>query len=52
MAREMGETSVMLLVHPTLTEQHIHQACDVVRDVMLRATESKVFAAAAKATTA
>jgi len=51
-ARELGETSVMLLVHPTLTEQHIHKACDVVRDVMLRATESKVFAAVAKATTA
>jgi dTDP-4-amino-4,6-dideoxygalactose transaminase len=36
-ARELGETSVVLLVHPTLGEEHMHRAADVLADVMSRA---------------
>jgi len=37
-AQELGDTSLMLLVHPTLTEGHIHHACSVIEDVMRLAT--------------
>lgn len=37
-ARELGETSLMFLVHPTLTEEHIERTCTVLAEVMLRAT--------------
>jgi dTDP-4-amino-4,6-dideoxygalactose transaminase len=37
-ARELGETSIMLLVHPTLTEIEIEKITTVVRDVCLEAT--------------
>jgi dTDP-4-amino-4,6-dideoxygalactose transaminase len=37
-ARELGETSLMFLVHPTLTRQHMDETCSVVRDVMNEAT--------------
>lgn len=33
-ARELGETSLMFLVHPTLNESHIDQTCDALRRVM------------------
>ena len=33
-AKELGETSLMLLVHPTLTEQDTAQACEAIREVM------------------
>jgi hypothetical protein len=33
-ARRLGETSLMFLVHPTLTEEHIHQTGKVVQAVM------------------
>jgi dTDP-4-amino-4,6-dideoxygalactose transaminase len=33
-ARELGETSLMFLVHPTLQDVHIEQTCDVLRSVM------------------
>jgi dTDP-4-amino-4,6-dideoxygalactose transaminase len=33
-ARELGETSLMFLVHPTLRPEHIAQTCEVVRQVM------------------
>jgi dTDP-4-amino-4,6-dideoxygalactose transaminase len=36
-ARELGETSLMFLVHPTLTSDHIEHTCDVVELVMHRA---------------
>lgn len=36
-ARELGETSLMLLVHPTLEARHIDRACNVVADVCGRA---------------
>lgn len=33
-ARELGETSLMFLVHPTLTSEEIDKTCAVVREVM------------------
>jgi dTDP-4-amino-4,6-dideoxygalactose transaminase len=33
-AQKLGETSLMFLVHPTLTEAEIHQTCDAIRAVM------------------
>lgn len=37
-ARELGETSIMFLVHPTLRDEDIALTCDVVKQVILRAT--------------
>jgi len=37
-ARELGETSLMFLVHPTLTSRHMDETCGVVRDVIDEAT--------------
>lgn len=37
-ARDLGETSVMLLVHPTLKPGEIQLTCDVLREVMQYAT--------------
>ena len=37
-ARELGETSLMFLVHPTLFDAHIEMTCDTVRRVMEMAT--------------
>lgn len=36
-ARALGETSVMFLVHPTLTPAEIEKACEVIRKVMVQA---------------
>jgi dTDP-4-amino-4,6-dideoxygalactose transaminase len=36
-AKELGETSLMFLVHPTLTENDIEKTCNVLRSVMLLA---------------
>lgn len=36
-ARELGETSLMFLVHPTLSENEITKTCSVVTEVMLSA---------------
>jgi dTDP-4-amino-4,6-dideoxygalactose transaminase len=36
-ARELGETSLMFPVHPTLTEKDLDLACDAIRGVMRRA---------------
>jgi dTDP-4-amino-4,6-dideoxygalactose transaminase len=33
-AKELGETSVMFLVHPTLTKDEIQKTCDVITSVM------------------
>ena len=38
-AKKLGETSLMFLVHPTLTEDHIQQTCDVIVSVMKLATK-------------
>jgi dTDP-4-amino-4,6-dideoxygalactose transaminase len=37
-AHTLGETSLMFLVHPTLSEDYLHQVCDVTEDVISRAT--------------
>lgn len=37
-ARELGETSLMLLVHPTLSGEHMDRVVDAVRDVAEGAT--------------
>jgi hypothetical protein len=37
-ASELGETSLMLLVHPTLTELHMRGAAETVRSVIQEAT--------------
>lgn len=37
-ARELGETSIMLLVHPTLSAEQVETSADVVRDVLLDAS--------------
>ncbi|MGC8121861.1 DegT/DnrJ/EryC1/StrS family aminotransferase [Marinobacter sp. VGCF2001] len=36
-ARELGETSLMFLVHPTLTQAEIDKTCQVLADVMAQA---------------
>ena len=35
-AKELGETSLMFLVHPTLTKEEIKKICDVLTEVALR----------------
>jgi dTDP-4-amino-4,6-dideoxygalactose transaminase len=37
-ARELGETSIMFLVHPTLTDEEIDKTCAVITEVMGMAT--------------
>ncbi len=37
-AKELGETSIMFLVHPTLTQVEIQKTCDVIEQVMTRAS--------------
>lgn len=39
-ARELGETSLMFLVHPTLSAAEIEKTCSVLKDVMSLATTS------------
>ncbi|MGA3317073.1 MAG: DegT/DnrJ/EryC1/StrS aminotransferase family protein [Candidatus Korobacteraceae bacterium] len=40
-ARELGETSLLFLVHPTLTEEAIHATCRTVEKVMKTAAHRK-----------
>ena len=37
-AKELGETSLMFLVHPTLTQSEIKKTCSVLHEVMAQAT--------------
>lgn len=39
-ARELGETSMAFLVHPTLTDAEVARTCEVLDDVLHRATRS------------
>ena len=39
-ARELGETSLMCLVHPTLAHEHIDKTCEVLSEVMKQACRS------------
>jgi len=41
-ARELGETSLMFLVHPTLSEQHVRQMCRTIEGVIQEATHTGV----------
>jgi dTDP-4-amino-4,6-dideoxygalactose transaminase len=41
-ARELGETSMMFLVHPTLEHEEIMQTCAALVDVMRAATKTKI----------
>lgn len=43
-ARELGDNSLMFLVHPTLTESDINRVCSVVEKTMARASRNKVKA--------
>ena len=36
-ARQLGETSIMLLVHPTITNKEIHSYASKVRDILILA---------------
>ena len=38
-AKELGETSLMFMVHPTLTEAEIDKTCDVICSVMQQASK-------------
>lgn len=38
-AKELGETSLMFLVHPTLMEHEIRKTCEVIESVLSRATK-------------
>lgn len=40
-AKVLGETSLMFLVHPTLTEGEIDKTCSVIKDVMTKAILEK-----------
>jgi dTDP-4-amino-4,6-dideoxygalactose transaminase len=40
-ARELGETSLMFLVHPTLSQEYIHSTCVAIKKVMSAATASE-----------
>lgn len=37
-ARELGETSLMFLVHPTLTEDEMNKTCSILQDVLQQAS--------------
>ena len=37
-AKELGETSLMFLVHPTLSKDEIHQTCNIITSTMNLAT--------------
>jgi dTDP-4-amino-4,6-dideoxygalactose transaminase len=39
-AKELGETSLMFLVHPTLTDAEINQTCDAISQVMRLALDN------------
>jgi len=39
-AKELGETSLMFLVHPTLRKQDIDLTCHVIKDIMEAATDA------------
>lgn len=51
-AKELGETSLMFLVHPTLTVEHIEHTCRVVEEIMAQAMVQTVEVPAARAASA
>ncbi|HLD45754.1 MAG TPA: DegT/DnrJ/EryC1/StrS aminotransferase family protein, partial [bacterium] len=38
LAKQLGETSVMFVVHPTLTQNELHRTCSTLTDVVSKAT--------------
>jgi dTDP-4-amino-4,6-dideoxygalactose transaminase len=40
-AKSLGETSMMFLVHPTLTESEIQKTCNAVGEVLKLASQSQ-----------
>ena len=40
-AKALGETSIMFLVHPTLTDTEVAQTCDAIRTVMTEASNAR-----------
>lgn len=42
-ARELGETSFVFLVHPTLTSAEIQKTCQVVQDVLTKVVATKPY---------
>jgi dTDP-4-amino-4,6-dideoxygalactose transaminase len=46
-ARELGETSLMFLVHPTLLDEHLERTCQVAEQVMRQAASAHAFTSAA-----
>ncbi len=38
-AKKLGETSLVFLVHPTLTEKEISMTCDAIKTIMSEATK-------------
>lgn len=38
LAKELGETSIMFLVHPTLAQAEIEKTCEVIREVLVQAS--------------
>jgi dTDP-4-amino-4,6-dideoxygalactose transaminase len=39
-AKDLGETSLMFLVHPTLTEAEVAKTCEAIHKVMLEASNA------------
>ena len=48
-AKELGETSLMFMVHPTLSDEHIRDTYIAIQKVMLEAGEANAFRSAAVA---
>jgi dTDP-4-amino-4,6-dideoxygalactose transaminase len=41
-AKELGDTSLMFLVHPTLTNEEINKTCQIIREVLHKASYKKI----------
>lgn len=41
-AKELGETSLMFLVHPTLTQEEIDKTCTVLRNIIEKASNNEI----------
>jgi hypothetical protein len=36
MAKELGETSIVFLVHPTISAEKMQEAGDIIREVLIK----------------
>jgi dTDP-4-amino-4,6-dideoxygalactose transaminase len=48
-ARLLGETSLMFLVHPTLSDEHIALTCQTIEDVITKAVKRNTVSARSRA---